>query len=298
MVKTTLLKTTGKTALLAAVMSGSALMAQEAPVPAPEAAAPPVVQAPPATVVAPPPVVRTLPTENDIVNPAAAEQAAAEQKPVRATAQPERRAAAPAVRATRSDTVSTSIPAPAPTLDVAPTFNEPTAPVVDDINDTPVAAVDATDVAAMPSDNAAESAEDLTLFAGLAAALAALGLGGLFVSRRRNRTPKQDYRAAAIAQPTPEPRPVTESRPVFQPVATPVAAERPSARKPVLSRPDIPVTDPLFSTPVHAGPITDPLFAPRNDVEIPITDPLFAKNLRFSGRARDAEPALIAEPVN
>lgn len=301
MLKTTLLKTTCKTALLAAVMSGSALMAQEAPVASPEAAAPPVAQSPSATVVAPPPVVRTLPTENDIVNPAAAEQAAAEQKPARAATQPERKAAAaPTVRTTRSDSVAMPSPAPEPASadDAVPTFNEPTAPVTNTITETPTIADDQRAVAEVPSDDVDASTEDLTLFAGIAAALAALGLGSLFVARRRNKHPKQDYRAAAIVQPIPEPRPVYEPRPVFQPVASPIAAERPLVRKPVMSRPDIPVTDPLFSTPVHAGPITDPLFAPRNDVEIPITDPLFAKNERFSGRARDAEPALIPEPVN
>ena len=61
-----------------------------------------------------------------------------------------------------------------------------------------------------------------------------------------------------------------------------------------MTRPDVPITDPLFSTPVMAGPITDPLFAPRNDVQPPITDPLFAKHDRFVGRA-PATPANVRE---
>ena len=70
----------------------------------------------------------------------------------------------------------------------------------------------------------------------------------------------------------------------------------PRQRPQVNTRPDVPVTDPLFSRKVIPGPITDPMFAPRNDVQTPITDPLFAKHHDFVGRFRDAKPAPTPEP--
>ena len=45
----------------------------------------------------------------------------------------------------------------------------------------------------------------------------------------------------------------------------------------------MPVTDPLFSAPVIAGPITDPLFKAKAEVP-PITDPMFAHLAEYEGR--------------
>ena len=215
----------GKTAVVAALMSGSSLVwAQDATAPAAPAPTP----AAEATF-APPPVVRTMPTENDVVNPAAAEQA--------------------------PDTVAFA--------------------------DDSVAEQDAT------------TGEDVTLIGGMAAALAALGIGAAFFARRRRKPADVDRVTPVDAAPAfVAPQPIREAS-VFKQFDRTPAPQAIAPRMPIQGRSDIPVTDPLFSTPVVAGPITDPLFAPRNAVEPPITDPLFANHDRFTGRARhqsDIEP--------
>lgn len=284
----------GKTAIIAALMGGSSLTFAQDAVPTVAAPAQPApIEAPAiAPVVAPPPAVSTLPRPNDIVNPAAAQEAAAE-----ATRQRQTTAAAPVARANPRATTPLRA-APTATASPEAAVESPTdiaAPVVDAIEpaiatveDTaPVAPVEAT-----VTENDGISTEDMTLVGGLAAALAAIGLGAAFASRRRRRV-VPDNRAAAVHA-APEytaPRPIKDD-PVFQqfsPTLAPVV-ERPIQRAPVMTRPEVPVTDPLFSAPVAAAPITDPLFAPRNDIEPPIVDPLFAKNDRFVGRA-PATPA-------
>ena len=278
----------GKTAVIAALMSGSSLVwAQDAAAPASPAPAP-VAE----TTVAPPPVLRTLPTENDVINPAAAEQAAEE----KTTTQPAKAATAPV---TRTRDAAPARPTPAtPTLTMAPDTSvadnaassaplavppqvesiEPAASTVQAVEPVPSG-----QVGAVAQSDA--TGEDLTLIGGIAAALAALGIGAAFFARRRkpadaDRATPVDAAPAFVAPP-----PIREAS-VFQQFDRMPARQTIAPRLPMDSRSDIPVTDPLFSTPVAAGPITDPLFAPRNAVEPPITDPLFAKHGRFTGRAR------------
>lgn len=288
----------GKAAIIAALMGGSSLsFAQDA---APTVAAPvqqaPVAVSPAAPSVTPPAAVPTFPTENDVVNAAAAQEAAAEAASKRqAAAKP--RVATP-VRAAASA-------APAPTT--ADTFSEPLteiAPTPVDVIDTAGASdEDTTAIAPVEQPvaitDAGISNEDITLFGGIAAALAAIGLGAAFASRRRRRV-ATDQRADMVDS-TPEyvaPVPMNVA-PGFQQFAASPAPQRVIQRAPIMTRPDMPVTDPLFSTPISAGPITDPLFAPRNEVEKPITDPLFAKHDRFAGRApTTSAPTREPELVN
>ncbi len=295
----------GKTAILAALMGGSSLaFAQEAAPSIPTPAAPVAVTPAPEPAFIPPPAVSTLPTENDVVNPVAAQEAVAEaakKREARAAATPSARLRATAqaevpvkpatpVAAAAPDTISE------PSTDIAPpavAAIQPADTIVED-----VAAIAPADETAGMVD-ARTSNEDLTLVGGIAAALAAIGLGAAFASRRRRRVVADDR--VAVMNSAPEyvaPRPI-KNNPVFQqfapaPAHTPVA-ERVIHRKPVMTRPDMPVTDPLFRTPVMAGPITDPLFSPRNEVQQPITDPLFAKHSSFAGRA-PANPATTREP--
>lgn len=273
----------GKTAVIAALMSGSSLVwAQDAAAPASPAPAP-VAEA----IFAPPPVLRTLPTQNDVINPAAAEQAAEE----KTTKQPVKAATAPTTR-TRDAAPPTPTRTMAPDISVADNAGSsaPLAvpPQVDSIEPAAstvqaVEPVPSGEVGAVAQSDA--TGEDLTLIGGIAAALAALGIGAAFFARRRkpadvDHTTPVDAAPAFVAPP-----PIREAS-VFQQFDRMPAQQTIAPRQPMDSRSDIPVTDPLFSTPVAAGPITDPLFAPRNAVEPPITDPLFAKNDRFTGRAR------------
>jgi hypothetical protein len=143
------------------------------------------------------------------------------------------------------------------------------------------------------------SNEDITLFGGLAAALAAVGLGVGFASRRRRKVGAGDEgTVAGTAHSAEAPQPVHVAPPVLKPFATAPAAAPVAApiinRPPVMARNDASITDPLFSTPITGGPITDPMFAPRNDVEVPISDPLFAKHDRFAGHAT-ASPVTLRE---
>ncbi|MFN3619146.1 hypothetical protein [Sphingorhabdus sp.] len=291
-----------KTALVAALLSGSCLAAaQEAPIvtstpaPVPQAE----VQPAPATTVAPPPLVRTLPTENDVVNPAAQQQAA-EEANARATPAPVARSRVAAPVQARPIQPQGGSPAPATPSAESTIFNEPAIstalPPVENATSTVTSPQNAgSEAEAAPAVESADN--DLPLFAGLAAALAALGLGGLFMARRR-RVPEDERQTIGhkhIAHATVVPVTPTQAQ---VPIQTAVAPqERPRLRESVNSRPDIPVTDPLFSTPVVAGPITDPMFAPRNDVQTPITDPLFAKHKGFAGRLRDSRPNLTPETV-
>ncbi len=289
----------GKTAIIAALMGGSSLsFAQDA---APTVAAPmqpAAVEAPAATpVVTPPPAVSTLPSPNDTINPVAAQEAAAEAAPKRQVAATpkavaKQRTAAPAPEAPPAAIAPDS--ASAPSADIVPPAVDAIEPAAATIEDSaPISPIDDTTA----QDNGV-STEDLTLVGGIAAALAAIGLGAAFASRRRRRVVADDR--VAVVHTAPEyaaPRPIKDD-PVFQqfvPAPTPApVAERSIQRAPIMTRPDVPVTDPLFSTPVSAGPITDPMFAPRNEVEIPITDPLFAKHDRIAGRA-PAAPAPTRE---
>ena len=278
----------GKTAVVAALMSGSSLVwAQDAAAPASPAPAP-VAEA----IFAPPPVLRTLPTQNDVINPAAAEQAAEEKttkQPVKAATAPTTRTrdAAPArptpatpARTMAPDTSVADNAASSAPLAVPPQVDsiEPAASTVQAVDPVPSG-----EVGAVAQSDA--TGEDMTLIGGIAAALAALGIGAAFFARRRksadaDRATPVDAAPAFVAPP-----PIREAS-VFQQFDRMPAQQTIAPRQPLDSRSDIPVTDPLFSTPVAAGPITDPLFAPRNAVEPPITDPLFAKHGRFTGRAR------------
>jgi MYXO-CTERM domain-containing protein len=306
----------GKTAIVAALMSGSSLaFAQDSAPTVPPAQQPPVVApttAQPA--ITPPPVVPTLPTESDRVNPIAAAEAATEVEARKQEASPSAAPARPrAVNRSAATPIADAVArtdAIAPDAVIDPSAS-PNSALVDEVE-----AIDAPgqDIAAIapvgePSVEQSDgiSSEDVTLFGGLAAALAAIGLGAAFASRRRRRmvaqAPAETVGIAAVQSP---PRPIRDDA-VFQQFVTNPASAAPAPvmsspdrvieRKPIMTRPDVPVTDPLFSEPVTAVPITDPLFAPRNDVEPPITDPLFAKHDRFAGRARTAV-AREPEPVN
>ncbi|MBA4305160.1 MAG: hypothetical protein C0429_00325 [Sphingopyxis sp.] len=281
----------GKTAVIAALMSGSSLVwAQDATTPAAPAPTPAAESA-----FAPPPVVRTLPTENDVVNPAAAEQAAQE-KVVKQAPKP---ASAPPARV-RSDAPARPTAAVAPdpvSVDNDATEMPVATPPQTDLIQPAASTEPAADAVAFADDSVAEqdatTGEDVTLIGGMAAALAALGIGAAFFARRRRKPADIDRATPVDAAPAfVAAQPVRETS-MFQQFDRTPAPQTIIARKPVQGRSDIPVTDPLFSTPVVAGPITDPLFAPRNAVEPPITDPLFAKHDRFVGRARnpsDVEP--------
>ncbi len=308
-------KSVTKSALFVALMSGSSYVAaQDVPppaIPAPVAAVQPAAPAP----VTPPPIVRTLPTTNDVVNPAASQQVAEEQQAKSASAPVAAKKAPARVQTTRAPSANVAAPAAGPVAETAsaavaaaPSFNEPSSNVPP--SGTVTNGVASADNAnSLPEANAPVDAggDDLPLFAGIAAALAALGLGGLLAARRR-RAPvaglpeiKERYVAAAPATapapaataPTFSPAAPVPVRPAFAPQ---YSAEPPRQRPQVNTRPDVPVTDPLFSRKVIPGPITDPMFAPRNDVQTPITDPLFAKHHAFVGRLRDAKPAPTPEP--
>ncbi len=299
----------GKAAVIAALMGGSSLsFAQDA---APMVAAP-VQQAPVAAPqatpsVTPPAAVPMFPTENDVVNAAAAEEAATEAASKRPAAAATKAAAKPRA-ATPVRATASAAPAPTTTTD---TFSEPStesstdvAPAPVDVIDTAGTTVEDTTAIAPVEESFATrdtgiSNEDMTLFGGIAAALAAIGLGAAFASRRRRRVVTNQR--ADMVNSTPEyvaPAPMNVA-PGFQQFAASPAPQRVIQRAPIMTRPDMPVTDPLFSTPVSAGPITDPLFAPRNAVEKPITDPLFAKHDRFAGRApTTSAPTREPELVN
>lgn len=286
----------GRATLFAAMLSGSSLaLAQET---APTIAAPaPEVSAPvPAPIIAPPPVVNTLPQANDSVNAAAAQEAAAEAtdrrqavisrpaptpRPVIRAAQPAS-AVAPTVALAPDAADSNVAPIATAANDVAP------ATVTNEI--APISAIEET----TGSQNEAVSNEDLTLVGGIAAALAAIGLGAAFVSRRRRKSVDEDRQPAIAAhRDFVAPAPIKQDPPFQQFAAEPAvastaaapAAERIVQPKPVMTSPDVPVTDPLFSRAVVKAPITDPMFAPRKDVEVPITDPMFAHMSEYKGRS-------------
>lgn len=312
-------KSVTKTAMFVALMSGSSYVAAQdiAPpaIPEPEAAVQPAAPAP----ITPPPIVRTLPNSNDVVNPAAAQQVAEEQQAKAATAPAAAQRATARAQTSRATASEAAVPAPASVEAAAAepvaapsTFNEPSnVPPSGTVTDG-VGAADSIDI--VPEANAVDgSTDDLPLFAGIAALLAALGLGGLAVARRRTapvtRHPVVEDRHVAPAAIVPatsaaiEPAAPAHAEPAY---ATPAYAEpalrsqhsaEPARERPhVNTRPDVPVTDPLFSRKVVPGPITDPMFAPRNDVQTPITDPLFAKRPDFAGRLRDAKPAPSPTP--
>lgn len=290
MIRAHKLNIVGKAAIVAALLGGSSLSFAQEVAPTMSAPAQPVpIEAPTATpTVVPPPAVSTLPGPNDTVNPVAAQEAEAEASAKRqATVAPkaEAKQAAPVAASVAPTAAIAPDPVEIPSVNVAPPATDVIDPVSATINEAaPVTIVD--DVAAQ---DAGMSNEDLTLVGGLAAALAAIGLGAAFASRRRRRTVTDDQVATThVPAGFTAPRPISEDPAFRQFAAAPVpalAAERPVRRAPVMTRPDVPITDPLFNIPVMAGPITDPLFAPRNDVQPPITDPLFAKHDRFVGRA-------------
>lgn len=297
-----------KTTLVAALLSGSSLAAaQEVPVvtSAPEPAPAAEVQQPaPSVTVTPPPVVRTLPTENDVVNPAAQKDAIEESQAKAAPAPVARsRAQAPARPQTQPQpaAVRRETPTAGESTTATSTFNEPALssalPPSSDADET-AAAASASQVQD-PSSSAVSGENDLPLFAGIAAALAALGLGGLFIARRRRVPADASHRFEHkhVAQSPVVPDKTVAPAPVRPSVVPQSPSDRPKVRESVNSRPDIPVTDPLFNRPVAAGPITDPMFAPRNDVQTPITDPLFAKHDGFAGRLRDIKPTPAPETV-
>ncbi|WP_411290351.1 hypothetical protein [Sphingorhabdus sp.] len=295
-------------AFVAALMAGSSMaVAQNAevvavPVPVVQSTAQPAAETP----VNPPPIVRTLPAQNDVVNPAALEEAKAEEQ-------------AKSVRTPtpRNKTVvqTTSRVSPVPRAAVAPfepaapaqTINEPAISPMDaePVGTTAVSTVD-DNISQVPTAETPQVGGDneLPLFAGIAALLAALGLGGVFVARRRgSHTAAPRQRDASSSQQvknspvSPAAIVAAPQAPVAQPVAPQFVAARPMEPKIVDARSDIPMTDPLFSKAAVAAPITDPLFAPRKDVHTPITDPLFANKDGFSGRLRDMKPAPTAETV-
>lgn len=288
-------KSLTKTAFGVALMTGSALaMAQEAPIaaPAPAPAAP--VEAAPVVKVAPPPLVSTLPSKNDVVNPAALQEIEEERQAN--AAPPVARNKAPAKTQPRTAPARQESAVSGQAEATAPTFNEPTSPATPSLPstiETITAPDNAADVpVAEPSTGSADN--DLPLFAGIAAALAALGLGGLFLARRSRSVPVKSaprVENAVVAPSTPAPTPVQSF------VAPSVSTQQPKVRESVNTRPDVPVTDPLFSRTTVAGQITDPMFAPRNDVQTPITDPLFAGRQGFDGRLQDKQHTPAAETV-
>jgi MYXO-CTERM domain-containing protein len=306
MTKAHKLNITGKTAIMAALMGSSSISFAQDAAPIVSAPAQPaaVTSAPVAeTAVTPPAAIRTLPTENDVVNVVAAEQAAAESASKRQANSATKSPAKPkaAIRATENVTTTAVASAVAvaptsvsePSADIAPAVTSVVDPATATVEDT--AAIEPVETVAVASD-AGVSNDDLTLFGGIAAGLAAVGVGAAFATRRRRRIVADD--GVAVVGPAVQfvaPKPISAD-PVFQQFASTRAPERVIPRTPVMTRPDVPITDPLFSTPILAGPITDPLFAPRNEIDPPITDPLFAKHDRFAGRARPTELATVREP--
>ena len=303
----------GKTAIIAALLGGSSMsFAQDvAPVvvaptlPAPVQQAPaPVATAP---TVMPPPAVRTLPGENDRVNAAAAAEAADEADQRREAVNTVRAPAKPRVVPRAAAVVETAV---SPVTDaIAPDADVPTsavvaAPAVDQIAPADAAVGDTASATSVDQPVAVDggiSDEDLTLFGGLAAALAAIGLGAVVARRRRKAANDNVAFAAAPVAANTAPQPIKDD-PVFQqfamkPSLDRVIAPEPAVQRPkAVNRPDVPITDPLFSREIVAPPITDPMFAPRNEVEPPITDPLFAKHDRFAGRARPMETIMTRTP--
>ncbi len=299
MIRAYKLRIAGRAAIIAALMGGSSLsLAQDsAPAPASAVAPPAAVE----TTIAPPAAVRTLPTANDVVNPAAAQEAATEVSSQRQVAAAPKPRTAP-VRANTPVAAAPVAPIAAESVS-EPSADVSSASAVTEVSDgTPI--IDTTDIAptkevAAPSETSFSN-EDITLFGGIAAALAAIGLGAAFASRRRRRVVAGDRTATVTPAPGYiAPRPIRED-PAFQKFAVAPKQEHAAQRAPNLTRSDVPVTDPLFSTPVTAGPIIDPLFAPKTVVEQPITDPLFANNDRFTSRSRsfEATQSVTPEPVN
>lgn len=304
-------KSFAKTTLVAALLSGSCLAAaQEVPVvtstpePAPQAE---VQQPAPSATVTPPPVALTSPTENDIVNPAA-QQEADEEAQTKATPAPvARNRAQGSVRPqTQPQPQAAAVGRDSATGGGSETstsrFNEPALssalPPSNGANEMGVVPPPASQVQD-PSSPAASGENELSLFAGIAAALAALGLGGLFMARRRRVPAKASHRIERthVAQSPVAPDTTVAPAPIQPSVVPQPHSDRPKVRESLNTRPDIPVTDPLFNRPVAAGAITDPMFAPRNDVQTPITDPLFAKHDGFAGRLRDIKPTPTPETV-
>ncbi len=299
------LRIAGKAAIIAALMGGSSLsFAQDASTTTAPAPQSPVAAPVAEPIFTPPVVVRTLPTENDMVNPAAAQEAAAETAPRR---EPSAGTTAPTKSRTSMPTRAATPLAAAQTEAVAPdasneTLTEVTPRSIDAIEPADSMVEDAVPIAPVdPASATAESrisSDDFTLVGGIAAALAAIGLGAAFASRRRRRVVIDDRAETVnLDREYVAPRPIRDD-PVFQKFAATPTPERVIHRAPIMTRPDVPVTDPLFSAPVTAGPITDPLFTPRNDVEIPITDPLFAKHDRYVGRAPAVATKREPERVN
>jgi MYXO-CTERM domain-containing protein len=315
MTKISTLRIAGKSAIIAALMGGSSIVsAQDAAAPA-VAPAGPVAVAPAVT---PPPAVRTLPTANDTVNPAAAQATEAEAAEKRVT-----RAATPAptARAKVANRLAAARVAAAQ-ADVAGSVedNVDAAPLAVDAIEPAPAVIEEPTATAAPAETASVkdtsvSDDDMTLVGGIAAALAALGIGAAVLSRRRRHVGAEQAPVMTSERTFVAPRPIKED-PAFTPFATTspaVAAapmssaatavaempcERAAARTSAMTRPDVTVTDPLFSAPAPSVPITDPMFAPRNDVEIPITDPLFAKHDRFAGRGQVTPSQRDTERVN
>jgi hypothetical protein len=293
----------GKTAIIAALLGGSSIsFAQDvAPTDVAPVAAAPVATPVPEPIVTPPMAVRTLPGENDVVNPAAAQEAAAEAKEKRQASAVTQRSAKPNVATrtaapviinrTPSVAAASTAVSETSTADIMPTDNaiDPIVATVSDAAVTPPA-----DDVAVEQDTGISN-EDMTLFGGMAAALAAIGLGAAFASRRRRRRVASDNVVRAATPEYAAPRPIRED-PAFQQFSAAPVSERFIRPAPVMTRPDVPITDPLFSTPVVAGPITDPMFAPKTAIEPPITDPLFAKHDRFAGRSRPAGMVTNREP--
>lgn len=297
----------GKSAIIAALMGGSSLsFAQDAAPMATAPASPAPVAAPAAEpIFTPPAVVRTLPTENDVVNAAAAQEAAAEttsrREPSAVANAPARlRTSAPIPAATPLAAAQTDAVAPDASREiitqVTPPLTDAIEPAGSTIEDA-VAVAPVSQVSTTPENNV--SSDDLTLVGGLAAAMAAIGLGAVFASRRRRKVVIVDRAETVnVDREYVAPQPIRDDA-AFQRFAAAPTPKRVIHRAPVTTWSDVPVTDPLFSAPVIAGPITDPLFAPRNDVEIPITDPLFAKHHRYVGRATGAHTTQREpEPVN